>query len=137
MLRGGHRSARPLNSWHTVTPRLVVRDAKQLVEFLKQVFEATGEYQSERPSVITIGDSMLMVSDAGIRSPMAAFLYVYVSDTDATHRRAVEAGARTLESPFDTPYGDRRCMVEDKWGNTWQIARTNSDRDSANSTWLD
>ena len=120
--------------WHTVTPRLVVREAKQLVEFLKQVFGATGEYQTERPSVITIGDSILMVSDAGIRSPMAAFLYVYVSDTDATHRRAVEAGARTLESPFDTPYGDRRCMVEDEWGNTWQIARTNSDRDSANST---
>jgi predicted 3-demethylubiquinone-9 3-methyltransferase (glyoxalase superfamily) len=20
------------------------------------------------------------------------------------------------------PYGDRRCMVKDKWGNTWQIA---------------
>ena len=108
--------------WHAVTPRLVVRDANQLVEFLKRVFGATGEYQTERPSVITIGDSMLMVSDAGVRSPIAAFFYVYVSDTDATYQRAVDAGARTLEAPFDTPYGDRRCMVEDKWGNTWQIA---------------
>ena len=116
--------------WHTVTPRLVVRDAKQLVEFLKQVFGATGEYQTERPSVITIGDSILMVSDAGIRSPMPAFFYVYVSDTDATHQRAVDAGARTLEAPLDTPYGDRRCMVEDEWGNTWQIATPFSDRDS-------
>ena len=117
--------------WHTVTPRLVVRDAKQLVEFLKQVFGATGEYQAERPSVITIGDSILMVSETGIRSPMPAFLYVYVSDTDATYQRAIKAGARTLETPFDTPYGDRRCMVEDKWSNTWQIATTNSDRDYA------
>jgi len=117
--------------WHTVTPRLVVRDAKQLVEFLKQVFGATGEYQAERPSVITIGDSMLMVSETGVRSPMPAFLYVYVSDTDATYQRAIEAGARTLEAPFDTPYGDRRCMVEDKWGNTWQIATPISNRDSA------
>jgi PhnB protein len=108
--------------WHTVTPRLVVRDAKQLVEFLKQVFGAAGEYQSERPSVITIGDSMLMVSETGVRSPMPAFCYVYVSDADATYQRAIEAGARTLETPFDTPYGDRRCMVEDEWGNTWQIA---------------
>jgi uncharacterized glyoxalase superfamily protein PhnB len=33
-----------------------------------------------------------------------------------------DAGARSLEEPFDTPYGDRRCMIEDKWGNTWQIA---------------
>ncbi|SRR6266446_316354 len=117
--------------WHTVTARLVVRDAKQLVEFLKQVFGATGEYQAERPSVITIGDSILMVSETGIRSPMPAFLYVYVSDTDATYQRAIKAGARTLETPFDTPYGDRRCMVEDNWSNTWQIATTNSDRDYA------
>ena len=117
--------------WQAVTPRLVVRDAKQLVEFLKQVFEATGEYRTERPSVITIGDSMLMVSDAGVRSPMPAFFYVYVSDTDATYQRAIGAGARTLEPPFDTPYGDRRCMVEDKWGNTWQIATHISDRDLA------
>ena len=117
--------------WHTVTPRLVVRDARQLVEFLKQVFGATGEYQTERPSVITIGDSILMVSDAGIRSPMASFFYVYVSDTDTTHQRAIEAGARSLEAPFDTPYGDRRCMVEDEWGNAWQIATHVSARDSA------
>src|SRR5260370_37332547 len=117
--------------WHTVTPRIVVSGAKQLVEFLKQVFAATGEYQAERPSVIAIGDSILMVSDAGVRSPMAAFCYVYVSDADATHQRAIDAGARTLETPFDTPYGDRRCMVEDEWGNTWQIATSISDRDSA------
>ena len=63
-----------------------------------------------------------MISDAGTRSPMTAFLYVYVSDTDATYRRALDAGARALEAPSVTPYADRRCMVEDKWGNTWQIA---------------
>src|SRR2546430_11675932 len=114
--------------WHAVTRRLVVRDARQLVEFLKQVFGATGEYQTERPSVITIGDSMLMVTDGGIRSPMASFFYVYVSDTDTTHQLAIEAGARSVEAPFDTPYGDRRCMVEDEWGNTWQIATPISDR---------
>src|SRR5437016_12300880 len=105
--------------WHTVTPRLVVVDAKQLVLFLKQVFGATGEYQTERPSVITIGDSMLMVSEAGIRSPMPAFFYVYVSDMDATHQRAIEAGARTLEAPFDTPYGDWRYTVADQWAYRW------------------
>jgi len=22
----------------------------------------------------------------------------------------------------DTPYGDRRATVKDRWGNTWQIA---------------
>jgi PhnB protein len=53
---------------------------------------------------------------------MHAFLYVYVADADETYERAVAAGARVLEAPADMRYGDRRCMVEDEWGNTWQIA---------------
>ena len=108
--------------WHTITPRIVVSDAKEFIEFLKLVFEATGEYHPERPAIMTIGDSMVMISDAGIRPPMTAFLYVYVGDTDATYRRAMNAGTLSIEPPVETPYGDRRCMVEDKWGNTWQIA---------------
>lgn len=108
--------------WHTVTPRIVVVDTKRFVDFLKQVFEATGDYLESRPSVIRIGDSLLMISEPAVRNKMTAFLYVYVDDADAVYRRAVEAGARTIEEPLDTPYGDRRCMVEDRWGNTWQIA---------------
>ena len=119
------------NGWQTVTPRIVAQDAKLLVEFLNRVFGAAGEYQQARPSEVRIGDSMIMISDAGVRSPMTAFLYVYVSDTDSTYRPALAAGARSLEEPFDTPYGDRRCMVEDKWGNTWQIAKHVGDRDDA------
>jgi len=114
--------------WHTVTPRIVAHEARDLVEFLKQVFGATGEYLQARPSEVRIGDSLIMISDAGARSPMTAFLYVYVGDTDATYRRALDAGARALEAPSVTPYGDRRCMVEDKWGSTWQIATHMGDR---------
>ena len=108
--------------WSTITPRIVARDAAGLVEFLRRVFDATGDFLEAAPSVVRIGDSQLMISEAGVRAPMTAFLYVYVADADATHRRAVAAGARTLEEPFDTPYGDRRSMVLDRWGNTWQIA---------------
>jgi PhnB protein len=108
--------------WHTVTPRIVVADAHGLVAFLKQVFGAEGDYQEARPSELRIGDSVIMISAAGARAAMTAFLYVYVDNTDAAYRRALAAGARSLEAPSDMPYGDRRCMVEDKWGNTWQIA---------------
>ena len=110
------------DGWHTVTPKLVVNDARQAIEFVREVFEATGDYLPDRPSVIYIGDSVIMIGDAGIRHAITAFLYVYVKDADATYQRALKAGARSLEEPFDTPYGDRRCMVEDMWGNTWQIA---------------
>jgi uncharacterized glyoxalase superfamily protein PhnB len=108
--------------WHSVTPRIVVQGAKQFVEFLTHVFSATGEFQETRPSELWIGDSVVMVSEAGVRSAMPTFLYVYVSNTEAVYERALKAGARTIEPPLDTPYGDRRCMVEDQWGNVWQIA---------------
>ena len=108
--------------WNTITPRIVVQDTKGLVEFLRQVFDATGDYVETRPSVIRIGDSLLMISQPTVRNTMTAFLYVYVDDADSVYQRAVQAGARTIEEPVDTPYGDRRCMVEDRWGNTWQIA---------------
>jgi uncharacterized glyoxalase superfamily protein PhnB len=108
--------------WHTITPRIVVDDAQGLVAFLVTVFEAAGEYRSDRPSEIRIGDSIIMITGTGVRPVTTAFLYVYFSDTDATYRRAIENGGRSLEAPVETPYGDRRCMVEDQWGNTWQIA---------------
>lgn len=53
--------------WHTVTPRIVAHDASQLVEFVRQVFGATGDYRPDRPSVIKIGDSVVMISNPGIR----------------------------------------------------------------------
>jgi PhnB protein len=40
--------------WHAVTPRIVVREARRLVEFLTQVFGATGEYRRARPSEVRI-----------------------------------------------------------------------------------
>lgn len=67
-----------------------------------------------------MGDSLVLVS--GEREAFSAFLYLYVDDADVAYRRALEAGATSLESPFDTPYGDRRGMVRDPFGNVWQIA---------------
>lgn len=108
--------------WHTVTPRIVVEDLAALVGFLKRVFEARGEIQANAPSQIMIGDSLLMVSKAGPREAFPAFLYVYVEDADSTCQRALDAGAVSLEAVWDTPYGDRRGMVRDPWGNIWQVA---------------
>jgi PhnB protein len=113
--------------WQTVTPRIVVDGVPQFVEFLKSVFGATGDYAPDRPTVMKIGSSMLMVSEPVVRKPMPAFLYVYVEDADETYRRTLDAGATPLEEPSDMPYGDRRAMVEDGWGNVWQIATYNRD----------
>jgi uncharacterized glyoxalase superfamily protein PhnB len=113
--------------WHSVTPRLVVYDIARQVEFLKDAFAATGDLRTEIPSVIRIGDSLVMVSGVGPRDAMPAFLYLYVDDVDKTYERALNAGAVSIEEPRDTPYGDRRGMVKDPCGNVWQIATPSSD----------
>ena len=110
------------DGWHSVTPRLVAQDAAGLVAFLKRAFGAAGEFREDRPAEMKIGDSIVMVSGVGPRDPVSAFLYLYVPDADVTYGRAVEAGAVSLEDPTDTPYGDRRAMVKDPYGNIWQIA---------------
>ncbi|HEY8297970.1 MAG TPA: VOC family protein [Candidatus Baltobacteraceae bacterium] len=109
--------------WHTITPRLVVRDPAKQVRFLTDAFDATGEYRSDVPTVMKIGDSIVMISTGGgLREPKPAFLYLYVDDTDVSYRRALQAGAVSIEEPAETPYGDRRAMVTDPCGNDWQIA---------------
>lgn len=108
--------------FHSVTPRIVVEDPAALVAFIRRVFEATGEVEKDRPSQVRIGDSLLMVSGAGARDAFPAFLYVYVADADKTYQRALDAGAESVEAVRETPYGDRRGMVKDRWGNVWHIA---------------
>jgi predicted enzyme related to lactoylglutathione lyase len=108
--------------YHTVTPRMVVGDVGGAVDFLRAVFDATGDVPPGRPAEIRIGDSLVMVTQAGQRELFPALLYVYVADADAAYRRAVAAGAETIEEPLDTPYGDRRSMVRDPYGNVFQIA---------------
>ena len=91
--------------------------------FLRTVFDAEGELRVGAPTEIRIGNSVVMISDGGgVREAMPAFLYVYVENADDTYRRAIAAGAESIERPADMPYGDRRATVRDPWANMWQIA---------------
>ena len=101
---------------------MVVHDVGAQVAFLRHVFEATGDVDPSRPAEIVIGDSLLMISSTNERPAFPAFLYIYVDDADATFARAIAAGATVIENPVDTPYGDRRAMVSDPFGNVFQIA---------------
>jgi uncharacterized glyoxalase superfamily protein PhnB len=93
-----------------------------MVQFLKEVFGAKGEYNENRPSELRIGDSLIMVGGTLARMPTMSFLYVYVEDVDGAHDKAIALGATSIEEPGETPYGDRRSMIRDSWGNYWQIA---------------
>ena len=110
------------DGYHTLTPRLVVADVEAQVDFLRRVFGATGEAVAGRPAEILIGDSLVMIAAPTERDAFPAFLYVYVDDAESAFERAVAAGCEVVEPPLDTPYGDRRAMVRDPFGNVFQIA---------------
>jgi PhnB protein len=112
----------PRQGYHSITPRIVVEDVAAQVNFLRSVFGATGSVEPGRPAEMLIGNSLVMVSPAVERDLFQAFLYVYVDDADAVYRHALDAGAVSLEEPLETPYGDRRAMVRDPFGNVFQIA---------------
>ncbi len=119
---------------HTITPYLTAREAPELIAFVKQAFgaeelhRATGSAGGIHCSV-RIGASTLMIGGGPMpgggewrHPPNTAAIHLYVKDADAVYRRALEAGAISLQEPVDQPYGDREAGVKDAAGNYWYIA---------------
>jgi PhnB protein len=72
---------------------------------------------------IRIGDSVISVmSPLDRRKPTRSAFYLYVPDIDLVHRRAVDAGARSVQEPGGAVHGDRMATVIDPFGNQWTIA---------------
>jgi PhnB protein len=49
-------------------------------------------------------------------------LYLYVANVDATYKRAIDAGAKSVIEPADMFSGDRYACVKDMGENDWWIA---------------
>ncbi len=119
---------------HTVTPYLIVEDAARVIEFAKQTFGANETERMTEPggrimhAEIRVGDSLIMLGEPmGKFQPMPTMLYVYVPDTDATYRKALQAGGESVMEPADQFYGDRNAGVKDPCGNMWWIATHKED----------
>ncbi|HVO60774.1 MAG TPA: VOC family protein [Terriglobales bacterium] len=120
--------------FHTITPYLIVPNAAETIEFVKQAFGAEETMRGTGSAggihaELRIGDSMMMIGGGGpgitLRqaiTPMPTGLHVYVPDTDAAYARALEAGATSLHAVADMPYGERSGSVRDRAGNEWYIA---------------
>jgi uncharacterized glyoxalase superfamily protein PhnB len=115
--------------YHTVTPYLVVKNARGLIEFVKQTFGAEERELLTKPdggvmhAEVLIGNSVVMMGEPSDDSEVfPALLYLYVDDCDAVYKKALEAGATSLREPEDQFYGDRSAAVDDAFGNHWWLA---------------
>ena len=120
--------------YHSVNPYLTVHGVPKLIDFLKQAFAAQEIERMAQPdgtirhAEVRIGDSVVMMSEAGgEREPRPSAIYLYVSDTDAAYKRALQAGGSSLMEPADQFYGDRSAGVQDPSGNYWWIATHQED----------
>jgi PhnB protein len=114
---------------HSITPFLHPLGTPQVIDFLKNAFGAEEVSRHASPdgviqhAMVRIGDSMIEMGEAHDQwQPMPGVLHLYVDDTDELYRRAMAAGAISLEAPVDKPYGDRSAGVKDPFGNIWYIA---------------
>jgi uncharacterized glyoxalase superfamily protein PhnB len=117
------------DGFHTVTPYLVVDDAKAVITFMQQAF--LGEFvlrPTRRPdgklmhATLRIGDARVMIGNASERAKaMPAMLYVYVPNVDEVYAAAIKAGGTEIMAPSDMFYGDRSGGVTDPGGNQWYI----------------
>jgi PhnB protein len=117
-IQKGHRA---------ITPYLYGRP--ELVDFVRRVFEAevlqhgkpdeSGRFHTE----VKIGDSIVLIGSGYFSYPsMAAAIWVYVKDMDATYKLAIREGATLIREPVNESWGDRVAGVKDASGNTWWIA---------------
>lgn len=115
--------------FHTVTPYLIVNEAAQLIEFVKEAFGAEQLYRGTGSAggihaEVKIGDSILMLGGGGAwrGTPKPTGIHLYVQDADSVYERAIQAGATSMYAPVDQVYGDREAGVKDLSGNHWYIA---------------
>jgi PhnB protein len=119
---------------HTFSPHVYVhrtkeRGADDFIDFLTRAFGARLEARHAFPNglvghaIVTIEGAPIEFgeSDEPLRTEPAAF-YLYVPDADALYRQALAAGAMSVYSVEDQPWGDRVGGVRDPWGNEWFIA---------------
>jgi len=110
-----------------ITPYLFAK--MELVDFVREAF---GAEITHPPGVddannfhceVKIGDAHVLLGSGYFSDlSMAAAIYLYVPDVDATYKCALGLGAKAVREPRNETWGDRVGGVKDTSGNTWWIA---------------
>lgn len=126
---------------HTVTPYLMVKDARKAIAFYKEAFGAIEESVMEidgnvMHARIKIGDSTLFMCEecpqmnkfsAETKGFATNSLMIYCDDVDALFERATKAGCTVSMPLMDMFWGDRYAHVVDPFKQEWGLATHKQD----------
>ena len=126
------------DGYHSVTPYLIVDDAKAAIDFYTRAFGAREKFRLPMGdrighAEILIGDCHVMLAeefpDMGNLGPKArggttVSLMIYVEDVDSAFKQAIAAGGKE-ERPVENQFwGDRMGTLTDPFGHKWTLATT-------------
>jgi PhnB protein len=125
-----------------VIPHLTIMGgrAKEAVEFYKRAFQVDGEPMTMPAedgkrlmhAHLKVNGGDLMLADdfpeyreqhtgQGSSEPGGATFHQDVSDVDAAHKRAVDAGGKDIMPPTDMFWGQRYGQILDPFGHRWSF----------------
>jgi len=128
-----------------VLPHLVYRDVAEAIAWLAEAFGFVEHFRygdPEAPSGAQMhrGDAWIMLSSErdGRSSPAkirawTQSLTIFVDDVEAHFAHAVARGAKIVEEPHETVYGEFQYAAEDLGGHLWIFSR--HARDLAPEEW--
>ena len=122
-----------------ITPYLYYEDVDAALDWLAKAFgfrrfgrRKTGQDGKADHAAMRFGDGTVMMgrppAKLNYKNPKrlgqaTQSLYVTVTNIDRHFERARKAGAKVLEQPADTEYGQRRYGVEDPEGHQWYFGQ--------------
>jgi PhnB protein len=124
------------DGYNSVTPYLVVDDAKRAIEFYEAAFGAEEKFRLPMGdrighAEIKIGDSFVMLADEfpemghlgpNSRGGPTSSIVLYVEDVDTSFKKALDAGAKEQRPVENQFWGDRMGTLTDPFGHQWSLA---------------
>ncbi len=117
----------------TVLPHVVYKDVAEAIEWLSKAFGFREHYRYGEPlsgAQVHLGNAWMMVERAreGRATPGelgcgTQSLTVFVEDVEGHFQRAKVAGAKILEEPHETVYGEFQYAAMDLDGHHWLFSR--------------
>ncbi len=117
----------------TVLPHVSYQDLAGAITWLSKTFGFREHYRYGEPvsgAQVHLGNAWIMVRQAagGCASPKqlgygTQSLTVFLDDVEGHYQRAMAAGAKILEEPHETEYGEFQYAAEDLDGHHWLFSR--------------